>query len=108
LRLKVSGGVLFAPSIGRQRNDTERFLGIWRGNNAMTAPTDSASLNSQPPLSLIGGLGAKPGDAGNDRLQTTISASRALCQRQSYKLQRNPQFAHVAGGLSDCSARRNA
>ena len=32
--------------------------------------------------------------------------SRVLCA--GYRLQRNPQFAHVAGGLSDLSARRNA
>ena len=73
---------------------------------------DSASLRvgiTTATLSLTGDLESKAGDAGNDRLLTANPASwnsRVLCA--GYRLQRNPQFAHVAGGLSDLSARRNA
>ena len=37
-----------------------------------------------------------------------LSKLHTLSRPQCYKLQRNPQFAHVAGGFSDRSARRNA
>src|SRR5690348_5108531 len=86
-----------------------------RGNAAMTAPMDSASLSigiTTATLSLRGDLGCKTGSAGNDRLLTCKPGANGirdlLSRPRGHKLQRNPQLAQAPGGLSDRNARRNA
>src|SRR5580700_5668064 len=88
----------------------------WRGNSAMTAPMDSASLSvgiTTATLSPTGDLASKAGEAVNDGLLTSkldaCGIGGFFCgNREGHKLQRRPQLAQAPGGLSDCNARRNA